>query len=168
MSKISKIRKIKEIIVEGGRKIMKAASFETALDDYGMESYGLMDEEVLDTPSIREDFVQDETDYDEKPVKGEAKDNRYDNNSELSLVNAYFKEVGCETLLKAKDEIEIAAKIKECELQAKHLINIIQKATDEPSNGVMEEYVDSLKRYLVIPPIKKGLAQKSTRVFKSM
>ena len=84
---------------------MKATSFETAVDDYNADNIGFMDKEMLDTVSVKDDFAESESDYDNKPVKSKAKENNYKFNQELRLVNAYFKEVGSETLLKAEDEI---------------------------------------------------------------
>ena len=104
---------------------MKATSFETALDEYSMEGYGFMDEEILCGTSVADEIINNNITRDETPEKNKVRDNQYDNNSELRLVNAYFKEVGCETLLKAKEELEIAAKIKECEFQANNVIKII-------------------------------------------
>ncbi len=139
---------------------MKASSFETALDDHSKESFGLMDEDINDGASIANEIINNDIKYEEKSEKNKSSNNRYDNNSELRLVNAYFKEVGCETLLNPKDEIEIAAKIKECELQAKNLIKIIQKATDKPSDGTMEEYVDKFRNLFSDPSYKKSFNPK--------
>ena len=158
---MSKIRKIKEILAKGGRKIMKATSFETAIDDYSMESFGLMDEEIIDGASVANEIINSDIEYEEKPEKNKSSNNRYDNNSELRLVNAYFKEVGCETLLKAKDEIEIAAKIKECEFQAKSQVKIIEKVTGKGSKDSMEEYLVELRTLLDTPSYKKHLDSKN-------
>ena len=134
---------------------MKATSFETAIDDYSADNHGLMDGEILDNASVREDFLESEVDYDRKPKKSEVKENKYDNNNELRLVNAYFKEVGCETLLKAKEEIEIAAKIKECETQAEIIINTIEKVTGKNSTDSMEDFVQEIKFLINDPTFKK-------------
>jgi len=106
---------------------MKATSFETSVDNYKADNFSLMDEEMLDTDSVREDFMESKVDYGIKPKKNEKKENNYKFNHELRLVNAYFKEVGSETLLKAKDEINIAAKIKECEQQKLKSVSHKQK-----------------------------------------
>ena len=139
---------------------MKATSFETAVDDYSADNYGLMDGEILDNDSVREDFLESEVDYDARPKKSEVKENKYDNNNELRLVNAYFKEVGCETLLKAKEEIEIAAKIKECETQAENVINVIEKVTGKISRDSMEDFVQELKFLFDDPTFKKQFRAK--------
>ena len=43
-------------MIKGGRKIMKATSFETAVDDYNADNIGFMDKEMLDTVSVKDDF----------------------------------------------------------------------------------------------------------------
>ncbi|GJM15057.1 MAG: hypothetical protein DHS20C13_03840 [Thermodesulfobacteriota bacterium] len=127
---------------------MKATSFETAVDDYNADNIGFMDGDMLDTVSVKEDFTESESDYDNKPVKSKAKKDNYKFNQELRLVNAYFKEVGSETLLKAEDEIHIAAKIKECELQAKIVIKVIQEISSRKFKGSIEEIAAYYKNFL--------------------
>ena len=48
---------------------MKATSYETALDDLNMDYYGFTDEEMLDNLHTAEDFIEDNTDYDENSKK---------------------------------------------------------------------------------------------------
>ena len=126
---------------------MKAASFETAVD-YNSESYELMDTDILHNSTENEEFINTESDYDEKKDKNKAKTNNYEFNQELRLVNAYFKEVGTETLLKAEDEINIAAKIKECELQSKIIIKGIQNITGKKFKGSIEEVTERYRHLL--------------------
>lgn len=144
---------------------MKATAFETAVDDYGAENFELMDGQEYGSTSINEDILNNEIEYGEKPVKTNTKENKYDNNNELRLVNAYFKEVGCETLLKAKDEIEISAKIKECDFQARALIKSIQKTTGLKSTHTMEQYVSELKCMVEEPSFR---SQFSSEQFESI
>lgn len=134
---------------------MKATSFDTAVDDYNADNLSLIDGEMIDTNPIREDLMESEVDYDTKPKKNEKKENNYQFNQELRLVNAYFKEVGCETLLKAKDEINIAAKIKECELQAKIVIKVIQQSSGKRIKGSIEEIAQEYRNLFNDPLFKK-------------
>ncbi len=127
---------------------MKAASFETAMDDFSMDYYGFADEQLLDNVHRTEDYIEDKAVYGENVKKTDSKRNEFDNNSELRLVNAYFKEVGCEPLLKAKDEIEIAAKIKECESQAEIIINAVQKHAGITTETSIEDFVQQMKYQL--------------------
>ena len=144
---------------------MKATSFETAVDDYNADNVGFMDGEMLDTVSAKDDFTESESDYDNKPVKSKAKENNYKFNQELRLVNAYFKEVGSETLLKAEDEIRIAAKIKECELQAKIVIKVIQKISGRKFKGSIEEIAEYYKSFLSNPSFKMQVGNEQYEIF---
>jgi len=144
---------------------MKATSFETAVDDYNADNVGFMDGEMLDTVSVKDDFTESESDYDNKPVKSKAKENNYKFNQELRLVNAYFKEVGSETLLKAEDEIRIAAKIKECELQAKIVIKVIQKISGRKFKGSIEEIAEYYKSFLSNPSFKMQVGNEQYEIF---
>ncbi len=144
---------------------MKATSFETAVDDYNADNIGFMDKEMLDTVSVKYDFAESESDYDNKPVKSKAKENNYKFNQELRLVNAYFKEVGSETLLKAEDEIHIAAKIKECELQAKMVIKVIQEISGRKFKGSIEEIAEYYKSFLSNPSFKMQVGNEQYESF---
>jgi len=156
-NEMSKFSKVKKIIINGVRRIMKATSFETSVDNYKADNFSLMDGEMLDTDSVREDFMESEVDYEIKPKKNEKKENNYKFNHELRLVNAYFKEVGSETLLKAKDEINIAAKIKECELQAKIVIKVIKLSSGRTIKGSIEEVAQEYRNLLNDPSFKKQI-----------
>ncbi len=48
-------------------------------------------------------------------------------NHDLRLLNAYFKELGTEPLLTPRDEIEITAKMRKCEIRAKEIQSIIER-----------------------------------------
>jgi DNA-directed RNA polymerase sigma subunit (sigma70/sigma32) len=141
---MNKNRKVKLILIEAGDKMLKATSFETAIDEYSANNFGLMDAEMNDTFSVEEDFVEDNTNYEDSASKEEVKENKYSHNQELRLINDYFKEVGTEALLKTKEEIHIAAKIKECESQAKIARKIIQEILGKKLNGPSDEVVKEL------------------------
>lgn len=48
-------------------------------------------------------------------------------NQDLRLINAYFKEVSTEPLLTPREEIEVAAKIRKCEVRAKEMQRFIER-----------------------------------------
>jgi RNA polymerase primary sigma factor len=48
-------------------------------------------------------------------------------NHDLRLINAYFKEVGTEPLFTPAEEIEVAAKIRKCEIRAKEIQRTIER-----------------------------------------
>lgn len=145
---------------------MKATSFETTVDDYSVDNLGLMDGEILDNVSVKEDFVERESDYDNKPEKTQQKDNNYKFNQELRLVNAYFKEVGSEVLLKAQDEIYLAAKIKECEMQAKIVTNVVQKISGTKFKGTIEEAAERYSRLIDDTSFKKQVGNEEYESFR--
>ncbi len=94
--------------------MQKAVSYEAAFDGIDYESRELL-EETVPQEIIEYDFP----DADDEPEGGLDEDSRGpapgNLSRELRLVNAYFKEVGTEPLLTKREEIELAAKIKECE-----------------------------------------------------
>ncbi len=137
--------------------MLKATSFETAVDEDSADNFGLMDREIYDTVSVKEDFVEDNPNYEDSASKKEVKENKYNHNQELRLVNDYFKEVGTETLLKAKEEIHIAAKIKECESQAKMVRKVIQEILGKRFNGPSDEVVKELKSLCEDPSFSRQL-----------
>ncbi|HSC34116.1 MAG TPA: sigma-70 family RNA polymerase sigma factor [Thermodesulfobacteriota bacterium] len=104
----------------------KAVSYEAAFDGIDYESGEFPDEAI---PSEGLEYVYPEGD--DEPKSGPAAENRApgpgDLDQELRLVNAYFKEVGTEALLTRREEIGIAAKMKECEARALRVKKAINK-----------------------------------------
>lgn len=134
--------------------MLKTTSFETVIDECSADNFGLMDTEMLDTVSVEEDSLEHDVDYVNRSPKKDAKDNNYSYNQELRLVNSYFKEVGTEALLKAKEEILVAAKIKECELHAKKIRKEILDIVGETTKRSSEEFVEELKSALEVPDFR--------------
>lgn len=111
--------------------MLKTGSHESILGNFGSDSIDTVSSElhenfIPDNDAVEQDYLTAESDDDKSDTK-ESITVKYDNiNQELRLVNAYFKEVGTETLLTPKEEIVIAAKIKECEAQ---ILNISESLT---------------------------------------
>jgi DNA-directed RNA polymerase sigma subunit (sigma70/sigma32) len=126
----------------GGVGMHKAVSYEAAFDGLDYESGELM-EEALPSEGLGYDFPEG----DDEPENGPAAEGRGlapgDLNQELRLVNAYFKEVGTETLLTRREEIEIAAKMKECGAHSLRIRKAINRVLGGKPGG--EQYVDELK-----------------------
>ncbi len=131
--------------------MLKSTSFETAIDEYSADSFGLVDTQMYDSVSAEEENAN----VKDSDSKKEVKENKYNHNQELRLVNDYFKEVGTETLLNAKDEIYIAAKIKDCELQAKMVRKIIQEILSMKLRGPSDEVVKELRSLFEDPLFSK-------------
>jgi RNA polymerase primary sigma factor len=137
--------------------MLKTTSFETAIDEYSADNFGLMDGEMLGSVSVEEDFVEENMNYQDSASKKEAevKDNKYSHNQELRLVNDYFKEVGTEALLKAKEEIQVAAKIKECQSQAEMVRKAIQEIVGKRFNSTSDEVVKEFRSSLETPGFRR-------------
>ncbi|MEE9213418.1 MAG: sigma-70 factor domain-containing protein, partial [Thermodesulfobacteriota bacterium] len=87
------------------------------IQEFGIERVDSLDEtgsEYLDSYGV--DIYDD---LDSKVENGKPKQSKktkaYEDNQDLRLVNDYFKEVGGEDLLRASEEVELAAKLRVCE-----------------------------------------------------
>jgi RNA polymerase sigma factor (sigma-70 family) len=114
--------------------MQKAVSYEAAFDGIDYESQEFL-EEALPSESLEYDFPEG----DDEPKSGPAAENRAlgpgDLNPELRLVNAYFKEVGTEALLTRREEVEIAAKMKECEAHSLRIKKAIGRLLGRKLSG---------------------------------
>ncbi len=112
--------------------MLKTSSHESILDKFGNDAVDTVPSElheniVSEDVIVGQDYLDAES-ADEDSDKNESFEVKYENiNQELRLVNAYFKEVGTETLLTPKEEIIVAAKIKECELQVTNIIKSLNR-----------------------------------------
>jgi RNA polymerase sigma factor (sigma-70 family) len=124
--------------------MQKAVSYETAFDGIDYESQEFL-EEALPSESMEYDFPEG----DGEPESGPAAESRAlgpgDLNQELRLVNAYFKEVGTESLLTRREEIEIAAKMKECEAHSLRIKKAISRILGRKLSGDSVQCAGELK-----------------------
>ncbi len=124
--------------------MQKSVSYKAAFDGIDYESQEFM-EEALPSESLEYDFPEG----DDEPKSGPAAENRAlgpgDLNQELRLVNAYFKEVGTEALLTRREEVEIAAKMKECEAHSLRIKKAIGRLLGRTLSGGREECARALK-----------------------
>ena len=129
--------------------MINESSYETVLDDFEndlVESVAteLQDVALTEDIAIAQGFHEDEP-LQEDPdqvVSSKPKGDNY--NQELRLVNAYFKEVGTETLLTPKEEIVVAAKIKECEFESSRVIKSISFELGYELKGDREAVLNKL------------------------
>ncbi|HWP93871.1 MAG TPA: sigma-70 family RNA polymerase sigma factor [Thermodesulfobacteriota bacterium] len=82
--------------------------------------------------SVQEAQEYDELDFDlqVEPSPEEVKVREGEEeipNHDLRLINAYFREVSTEPLLTPREEIEVAAKIKKCEIRAKEMQKVVER-----------------------------------------
>lgn len=136
---------------------MKATSYEAASDEYSGDGFGFAELEAPEAVSLNEGLMESVNDYESKTMNLNGKQHNYELNQELRLVNDYFKEVGSETLLTAEDEINIAAKIKECEMQAKSVINLLKKVSGTKYSGSIDEVAEKYQNLLSVTKLKQSL-----------
>ncbi|HKQ32121.1 MAG TPA: sigma-70 family RNA polymerase sigma factor [Thermodesulfobacteriota bacterium] len=124
--------------------VYKAGSYEAAFDGSDYESG-----EFLEDAAPSEGLGYDLTDDDAEPEK-EVPDEGggqgfWDANHELRLVNDYFKEVGRVALLTRREEVELAAKIKECGAYSQRIRNTISRMLGRKPSACWEPSADGLK-----------------------
>lgn len=122
---------------------MKTASYETVFDGYGTDSIEggeVFENNLLDHDYADEDFESEDGSLNQKLAK-----NKPNIDQELRLVNDYFREVGTESLLTAKEEIQVAAKIKECEARAKRVKKEIGRILGRKLVGDAERVTEELR-----------------------
>lgn len=111
--------------------MLKDREFGSAFDEYETAGGGLSVESGETFAPLESGEDSESSNLDVEPsgefrapeVNGEMP------NQDLRLVNAYFKEVGTEPLFTPKEEVNVAAKIKECEMKAKRLQKIVEEMT---------------------------------------
>ncbi len=75
---------------------------------------------------------------------------------ELKLINMYFKEVGMEPLFTPGEEVEVAAKIKRCELRAREIQKLVEKALNG-GNGVPKRSIKEIREAIARGDKLKGV-----------
>lgn len=139
----------------------KSASYETLLDGYETGSFNSYEESVHENKLLEyEHFDQEFEPPDSEPKQNPNKSGQ-NVNPELRLVNDYFKEVGTESLMTPKEEIQVAAEIKECEARAGRIIKEIGRILGKKLNGDGESLLEVLgdlseDRYFALGMNKEG------------
>ncbi|MCH8029690.1 MAG: sigma-70 family RNA polymerase sigma factor [Candidatus Dadabacteria bacterium] len=121
--------KIKNL--ESKRTISALNDFEEFVGD--RESYGSVEVESdqdFDTQEPGLDFEY------EQPQVPEQKETQATPDEQLRLLYAYFKDMSAESLLSRTQEVELSAKIKQCESRARQIKAILDQATIEPWEGI--------------------------------
>ena len=123
--------------------VYKAGSYEAAFDGSDYES-GEFLEDAAPSELPGYGFADDAEPDKEEPDEGKGQAPR-DPNPELRLINAYFKEVGRVSLLTKREEIELAAKIKECGAYSKRIRKSINRMLGGSPSACGEPFTDELK-----------------------
>ncbi len=130
---------IKEAVMQRG------PSFEAIPTGLGQDSHGFLEDGYYEDGEGDYGFVED-AEEEESAAGDEAREpeeNPYEHNHELRLINAYFKEVGMESLMRADEEIRNAAKIKECGAEKqrieKRIRGVLGKKNSRDSGELLPE-----------------------------
>ncbi len=126
----------------GAENNMKATKYDGILIDYDSRNSDSIAEFVegleLDN-EIHEISIDQDSNTDQETEKSANNDRKLD--QDIRLINAYFKEVGTESLLTHKQEIELSANLKKCEMRANGTLRVIEKSLGRSSG---EEKVNAL------------------------
>src|ERR1700732_3116096 len=100
--------------------MLEGIEFNEVFDDYTSDKvdYLIEDEEIFNSIESEDSFEEGfkvDIEPSEEPKTSKKKEEFP--NHDLRLLNAYFKELGAEPLLTPRDEVEIAAKMRKCEMR---------------------------------------------------
>ncbi len=139
--------------------MQKAVTFEAVLEGLDYDEPDSAEEAVRVDDPEHNYFDSDSEPERVSPGGGSGQGPR-DLNQELRLVNAYFKEVGTEALLTHKEEIQIAAKMKECGAQSLRIKKAISRILGRKLAADREKCINELRTLLEEcdrkPGIKRG------------
>src|SRR3990170_2833450 len=127
--------------------VINNTGFEDVVDEYSSVQGGYIeDEEISPTIESDEGFEGDLSldEEDSEEVKPPEKTEGIQNH-DLRLLNDYFKEIGSLPLLTPKEEVEVAAKIKRCEIRAKEIKRVIEVISGKKIGGDIRSTVGGLK-----------------------
>jgi RNA polymerase primary sigma factor len=122
---------------------MKSAKFreaERVTPEIGsMENYNEQEEESYSSLGFRDDVLieGEESDFGfeiEDNTASEDQEEEWTPDEQFRLLYVYFKDMAVESLLTAKEEIEVSAQIKNCESKTKELTSHIQKLSRRKDN----------------------------------
>ncbi len=95
-----------------------------SLDDYSKQEQDLNENDLFKEEievQLSNELPENEVDIKENTPKEETSENetpKFTPDEEFRLLQVYFKEMGTEPLLTPKEEVEVSAKIKRCEVKA--------------------------------------------------
>src|SRR3990172_1653441 len=127
--------------------VINNTGFEDVVDEYSSVQGGYIeDEEISPTIESDEGFEGDLSldEEDSEEVKPPDKTEEIQNH-DLRLLNDYFKEIGSLPLLTPKEEVEVAAKIKRCEIREKEIKRVIEVISGKKIGGDIRSTVGRLK-----------------------
>lgn len=123
--------------------MIKNQAFSEILEEYAQTG--------LDVVPIEDDELGVEEVYNETPFDEESEvitnsvAEESVTNHDLRLINSYFKELGSEPLLTPIEELEFAAKIRQCKKRAQRIAEGLFKLAPHVSGGNTNEAINALK-----------------------
>jgi len=139
----------------GAENNMKATKYDGILIDYDSRNSDSVAEFVdgleLDN-EIHEISVDQDSNTDQETEKSANNDRKLD--QDIRLINAYFKEVGTESLLTHKQEIELSANLKKCEMRANGTLRVIEKSLGRSFGEDKVNALDELVKVFSFPFLK--------------
>ena len=140
--------------------------FEALVDEYSSVQGGYIEDEEISPTIMSDEGFEDEFNLDEEDARGVKLPGKTEEiqNHDLRLLNDYFKEIGSLSLLTAREEVEVAAKIRKCETRAKEIKMIIERIIGKKIGGDIRSTVQGLKEVSDKTPNKS----KKERVFKRL
>jgi RNA polymerase sigma factor (sigma-70 family) len=141
--------------------MLKTQTYETIVEETGSDTVENSHLELEDDYAQDREYVEDEKQEDDTDSGVAVKVNNDNFNQELRLVNAYFKEVGTETLLTPKEELLAAAMIKKCELQTGNVIKSISDILGYEPQGDREGIVKTLSALIEEPSSQSKFQKRS-------
>jgi len=121
---------------------MKSAKFgeveQVQTEIRGLDEFNQVEEQTFPSIPIRDNAItEDEPEFsfeiEERPVVEDQEEDKWTPDEQFRLLYVYFKDMAVESLLTAKEEVEVSAQIKKCEAKAIELtINVdkLQKKRD--------------------------------------
>ena len=140
--------------------------FEALVDEDSSVQGGYIEDEEISPTIMSDEGFEDEFNLDEEDARGVKLPGKTEEiqNHDLRLLNDYFKEIGSLSLLTAREEVEVAAKIRKCETRAKEIKMIIERIIGKKIGGDIRSTVQGLKEVSDKTPNKS----KKERVFKRL
>jgi len=123
--------------------IKSSSKYKSNAEDKDLEEFAINDELVSKVNGT--EFSSDLEKVEKEDKKTEKKNNHWKPDEEFRLLQVYFREMGIESLLSPKQEIEISAKIKLCEktaLRVKDYLEALleQEFSECPDDLLLELY----------------------------
>ncbi len=104
-------------------------------------------EELFITIDIEDKIItelaESEFDLQAESPRGEAeeKGKQWTPDEEFRLLQVYFKEMGNEPLLTAREEVEVSAKIKKCEAKARDVKRVLERIFDKKLGDFLDDTI---------------------------